>query len=41
MNYLYDRFSVPETSERLGITKQTGYIWLERWNEDGSKGLKP
>jgi putative transposase len=41
MNYLYDGCSVPEASEKLGITKQAGYIWLERWNEDGYEGLKP
>jgi len=41
MNYLYDGCSVPEASEKLGITKQTGYIWLERWNKDGYEGLTP
>jgi putative transposase len=41
MNYLYDECSVPEASEKLGVTKQAGYIWLERWNEDGYEGLKP
>jgi len=33
INYLYNEYIVPESSEKLGITKQTGYIWLERWNE--------
>jgi len=41
INYLYNECSVPEASEKLGITKQTGYIWLERWNEGGYEGLKP
>ena len=41
MNYMYSGCSVPEASEKLGITKQTGYIWLERWNEDGYEGLIP
>lgn len=41
MNYLYSGFSVPEASDKLGITKVTGYNWLERWNEDGYEGLIP
>ncbi len=41
MNYLYSGFSVPEASEKLGITKVTGYNWLERWNEDGYEGIIP
>ena len=41
MNYLYQGYNVPEASEKLGITKQTGYIWLERWNEEGYNGLIP
>ncbi len=41
MNYLYSGLSVPEASEKLGITKVTGYIWLERWNENGYDGIIP
>lgn len=41
MNYLYNGCSVPEASEKLGITKVTGYNWLGRWNEDGYEGLIP
>jgi putative transposase len=41
MNYLYNGCSVPEASEKLGITKVTGYNWLKRWNEDGYEGLIP
>lgn len=41
INQLYNGCSVPEASEKLGITKQTGYIWLERWNEEGYEGLIP
>jgi len=40
INYLYNEYSVPEASEKLGMTKQTGYIWIERWNERGYEGLK-
>jgi len=41
INYLYDGCSVPEASGKLGITKQSGYIWLERWNKDAYDGLIP
>lgn len=41
MNYLYSGLSVPEASEKLGITKVTGYVWLERWNENGYEGIIP
>jgi len=41
MNYLYSGCSVPEASEKLGITKVTGYNWLERWNEEGYEGIIP
>jgi len=41
INHLYNGCSVPEASEKIGITKQTGYIWLERWNENGYTGLIP
>jgi len=41
INYLYSGCSVPEASEKLGITKVTGYNWLERWNQDGYEGLIP
>lgn len=38
---MYDGCSVPKASEKLGITKQAGYIWLERWNKDAYGGLIP
>lgn len=41
MNYLYKGCSVPEASEKLGITKVTGYNWLKRWNNEGYQGLIP
>lgn len=41
INYLYSGCSVPEASEKLGITKVTGYNWLERWNQDGYEGIIP
>ena len=41
INYLYSGCSVPEASKKLGITKVTGYNWLERWNHDGYEGIIP
>lgn len=41
INYLYSGCSVPEASKKLGITKVTGYNWLERWNQDGCEGIIP
>lgn len=41
INYLYSGCSVPEASKKLGITKVTGYNWLERWNQDGYEGIIP
>ena len=41
INQLYLNASVPEACERMCITEQTGYNWLEAWNEKGYEGLKP
>src|SRR3989338_6482767 len=41
INQLYLNASVPEACERMCITEQTGYNWLEEWNENGYEGLKP
>ncbi|MFB6284061.1 MAG: IS630 family transposase [Halobacteria archaeon] len=41
IKYLYEDVSVPEASKRLEVSKNTGYNWLERWNEGGFEGLTP
>jgi len=41
MNNICEEYDVPEASEKIGITKQAGYIWIKRWNEDGYEDLKP
>jgi putative transposase len=37
--YLGD--SVELAASKSGVTKRVGYIWQERWNEEGYKGLIP
>ena len=41
IRYRYDGDSVETASRRIGITKMMGYLWQERWNQDGYKGLIP
>ena len=33
--------SVEVASDLVGVSKNTGYIWQERWNEDGYDGIIP
>ena len=37
--YLGD--SVELAASKSGVTKRIGYIWQDRWNEEGYEGLKP
>jgi len=37
--YLGD--SVELAASKSGVTKRVGYIWQERWNEEGYEGLMP
>ena len=41
INQLYLGASVPEACERVCISEQTGYEWLEKWNSQGREGLDP
>ena len=41
INYRYHGKSVDEAAALIGVTKRVGYIWQERWNEEGIEGLKP
>jgi putative transposase len=41
IKYRFEGASVEEASRLVGIAKPVGYIWQERWNEDGYKGLIP
>ena len=41
IRYRYDGDSVGEAAEKIGVTKMMGYVWQNRWNHDGYKGLIP
>jgi len=41
IKYRYDGKSVELASDLVGVSKNTGYIWQERWNEEGYDGIKP
>ncbi len=38
---LYAGKSVPQAAEEVRVSKVTGYVWLNEWNERGLEGLKP
>ena len=41
IKYRYEGTSVEESAQRIGITRNEGYIWQRRWNKEGYKGLIP
>ena len=41
IRYRYNGDSVESASKKIGITKMIGYLWQNRWNHDGYKGLLP
>lgn len=41
VKFRYQGESVEKASERVGITRMVGYLWQERWNEQGYEGLIP
>ena len=41
IKHRYDGKSVEEAANLVGASKNTGYIWQERWNEKGYDGLIP
>jgi putative transposase len=41
IKYRYEGKSVAESAHLVGITRNEGYIWQRRWNEDGYAGLVP
>jgi len=38
---MFELDDVPSASKSVGIGASTGYIWLQRWNEEGLNGLIP
>lgn len=41
VKYRYDGESVEESAQRIGVTRNEGYIWQRRWNAQGYEGLIP
>lgn len=41
VKHRYDGLSVEESSRLVGVAKPVGYVWQERWNENGYNGLIP
>jgi putative transposase len=41
IKYRYEGTSVEESAQRIGITRNEGYIWQRRWNNDGYEGIIP
>ena len=41
VKYRYEGESVDESAQRIGVTRNEGYIWQRRWNERGYEGLIP
>jgi putative transposase len=41
IKYRYEGKGVKVASQRVGITRNEGYIWQKRWNEEGYSGLIP
>jgi putative transposase len=41
IKFRYQGDSVEKASERVGVTRMVGYLWQQRWNEQGYEGLIP
>jgi putative transposase len=41
IKHRYNGKSVEEACDLVGVKKPVGYIWQDRWNEEGYKGLIP
>ena len=41
IKHRYDGKTVEEATELVSTSKNTGYIWQERWNESGYEGIIP
>ncbi|RZB30935.1 MAG: hypothetical protein AEth_00889 [Candidatus Argoarchaeum ethanivorans] len=41
IKHRYNDKSVEVASDFVGVSKNTGYIWQERWNEEGYDGIIP
>ncbi|PTD94175.1 hypothetical protein C9439_03770 [archaeon SCG-AAA382B04] len=41
IKFLYEGDNVPEASDKVEISNQTGYRWRKKWNKKGIEGLEP
>jgi putative transposase len=41
IRYRYNGDSVEVAAKKIGVTKMTGYLWQNRWNENSYEGLIP
>ena len=41
IKFRYEGDGVEIASEKVGVTKRIGYIWQDRWNDDGYSGIVP
>jgi putative transposase len=41
IKFRYEEDTIHESAVKIGITNRVGYIWQERWNEEGYEGLSP
>ena len=41
IKFRYEGDSIQEAAKKIGITKRSAYIWQDRWNSGGYKGLIP
>ncbi|PTD94868.1 IS630 family transposase, partial [archaeon SCG-AAA382B04] len=41
IKFLYEGDNVPEASDKVEISDQTGYRWRKKWNKEGVEGLEP
>ena len=41
VKFRYNGDSVEKASEKVGVTKRVGYIWQDRWNNNGYDGIIP
>jgi putative transposase len=41
IKFRYNGDSVEKAAEKVGVTKRIGYIWQDRWNDEGYDGIIP
>jgi len=41
IQFIMEGMSIANASEKVGVTRMVGYLWLRRWNQAGVSGLVP